>query len=766
MSPESGRFAGWRLSRSQQGLLLGIVALLCIVALVGQVANNRSLADAGALQKQLQRVSGDRVTLERQALTYSVSVERWLKGDLGDGELALHRTLLERQRRIAVDDAFDPASAEDMATFEASLAIVDGFVNAGRPLDGSLRERDLRDAVDDMVLASKHLYDRSERHDLQLLHELEGGIASASRAEWVFLGATILLIGALIVSVARMMTTNYRMAEAALGREHERYRRAREGKDRADRLTAAQHEVLELIARGASAGAVLDRLQTHVDSLVPGLTLRLCAMSEADAVRSVILTVSPSAEPLALAWDDLAEVPDDFDSVIRVCTRMAELALDRERAEARMVHQAHHDALTGLPNRTLLDDRLHTAIERARRSRSELALLFLDLDHFKYVNDSLGHDSGDRLLVVAADRLRRCVRTDDTVVRFGGDEFVVVLERIDGLAGVEEVADRIIELLSLPIEIDGNVAHVSASVGIVIGDEDSTPAELLKHADVAMYRAKHGGRSRWVRFDDSLREWAASRHETEAALRGAVARGELEVWYQPTIDMRTTRVVGDEALVRWNRPGIGVATPGDFVPLAEELGIIGAIDAYVLDEVAARIAADGGAGVRVGMNVSGRELVRPDFADHVADALQRAGADPSLLILEITESVLLDDVEAIRQQLGRLREVGVRIAIDDFGTGYSSLSYLRELSVDILKIDRCFVSGTGGGLRDEAIVRSVTDLGHALGLEVVAEGIETAEQFALLRSIGVDAGQGYLFGRPSSTQLLEPVDVTRALVGR
>ncbi len=451
-------------------------------------------------------------------------------------------------------------------------------------------------------------------------------------------------------------------------------------------------------------------------------------------------TLTPGVEP-----------PPDADSVLRLAVRLGSLAIDRQLAADRMLFQATHDSLTGLSNRTLLVDRVASAVQRARVHDTRLAVIILDIDRFKVVNDSLGHGAGDHLLIQVADRLARSIRAVDTVARFGGDEFVVLLEEVASRAQLEQTVDRIQQLLRRPVDVEGTIADVSASMGVVEGDGQSSVDDLLKNADVAMYRAKTAGRNRYEMFDQEMQEWAAHRHETEAALRLGLERDELVALYQPIVELGTTRVKGFEALARWDRPGVGLVGPAEFIDIAEDLGVIDEIGQRMLGAAARQLTVwrlfD--AGLTISVNVSGREPARPDFVTAVAAILEETGADPDGVILEITESVLLDDAEAIGERLAALQGLGVRVAIDDFGTGYSSLRYLRELPVDILKTDRAFISADNAELHDPTIVASVTDLGHALGLEIVAEGIETPAQLDALRTLGIDSGQGYLFGRPA-----------------
>ncbi|MCZ7530507.1 MAG: EAL domain-containing protein [Acidimicrobiia bacterium] len=434
-------------------------------------------------------------------------------------------------------------------------------------------------------------------------------------------------------------------------------------------------------------------------------------------------------------------------------------------AERALVEQATHDALTGLPNRVLLLDRLRQALVGARRRAMRLAVLYVDLDRFKVVNDSQGHVAGDKLLVQAARRLRATVRSGDTVARIGGDEFVVLCEDIDDEHHVPATARRIIEEFRRPFEVADEHAFVTVSVGVAMSHSEVETAEsLLRDADVAMYRAKDAGRSRFEVFDEDMRAWVTERYSMEAALRQAIENDELMVAYQPAQDLVTGSWTLVEALARWDRPGVGPVSPSRFIPLAEETGLIGALGESVLRKACEQVARwnwalRGSEPLSIAVNVSGRQLTQPGLFETVGEVCRSKNVDPSWLILEITESVLIEDPELARRRLQELSDMGVRIAIDDFGTGYSGLSYLQQFPFDIIKIDRRFVDGLGSGddgdLTDRAIVESVISLAHQLGYEVVAEGIETEEQRQVLTNLGCDTAQGFHMALPAPASEVE-----------
>jgi diguanylate cyclase (GGDEF)-like protein len=410
--------------------------------------------------------------------------------------------------------------------------------------------------------------------------------------------------------------------------------------------------------------------------------------------------------------------------------------------------------LTDLPNRALFLDRLTRGMASAHRDGRQVAVLFLDLDRFKVINDSLGHHRGDAMLVCVAGRLRQCVRAEDTVARLGGDEFTVLLENVDDDSEAKEIADRIAHALRSPIVLGGHEVFVSASVGIALSrPRADDPDSLLRRADLALYRAKSQGKARYAVFDPVLETSAFDRLELETDLQYALDRGQFQLDYQPIVDLASGRIVGVEALVRWDRPGRGRVLPAEFIPVAEEMGLVIPLGHWVLSEACRQVAEwqrQLGAWERLMLNVnlSGRQFQDPDLHTDIMRNLETSGLDPQCLIMEITESVIMQDAQSAVGKLEALKALGVQLAIDDFGTGYSSLSYLRRFPVDTLKIDRSFISGIGNGSQDAAIVDSVVALAKSLGLTVTGEGIETSAQAAYLRMLGCDHGQGEWYSGP------------------
>jgi diguanylate cyclase (GGDEF)-like protein/PAS domain S-box-containing protein len=427
---------------------------------------------------------------------------------------------------------------------------------------------------------------------------------------------------------------------------------------------------------------------------------------------------------------------------------------ERKKFEEQLTHQAFHDALTGLPNRALFHDRLGHALTRRSEDASTVAILFLDLDDFKTVNDSLGHEAGDEILVEVADRLQRCLRSSDTPARLGGDEFAVLLEGISDISEAVEAAQRIISCLERPLRLRGREITTTASIGISLGLPHISDAhELLRDADTAMYAAKGRGRGSIEVFQELMHEIAHDRLSLKTDLEGALVRGEFVVHYQPTVDLATGDFTGFEALVRWQHPDRGLVPPLEFIPLCEETGLIVPLGAFVLGSACrqARKWHETYPTRRqrsMSVNVSVKQLEAPGFVDEVRSTLDSSGLDPNSLVLEITEGVLLRETDEIAARLRELKGLGVQLAIDDFGTGYSSLSYLQTLPLDVLKIDKRFVDNVSVGANNAALASAIIAIGQALGMQTVAEGIEREEQAITLRRLHCEIGQGYMFARP------------------
>jgi diguanylate cyclase (GGDEF)-like protein len=438
--------------------------------------------------------------------------------------------------------------------------------------------------------------------------------------------------------------------------------------------------------------------------------------------------------------------------------------VERQLTDDDIRHRALHDPLTGLPNRLLFLDRVGQATERQRRRRDILtAVLVLDLDRFKLVNESLGHRAGDELLAAAAPRLKQAVRSADTVAHLSGDEFGILLEDITGEQDAIEMAERIAGVFARPFVLDGDEHFVTTSIGIALAEGGERGEDLLRDADAAMHRAKERGRARYELFDEALRGRALSRLRVENDLRRALDRDELTLHYQPLVSLRDRQMVSVEALVRWDHPERGRISPADFIPVAEENGLIEPIGRWVLEH-ACRQAAEwcrarpDAAPLTMGVNLSAAQLANPALAQTVATALRVSGLDPSCLALELTESMLVGDTEQLSETLVALKALGLRLVLDDFGTGYSSLSYLTRLPLDSLKVDRSFVDGLGTESRDTAVTEAIIAMSRALSLRVVGEGAETEQQVAELARLGCDLVQGFYFSRP-----VEAEEITRML---
>jgi diguanylate cyclase (GGDEF)-like protein len=425
------------------------------------------------------------------------------------------------------------------------------------------------------------------------------------------------------------------------------------------------------------------------------------------------------------------------------------------RDEERLTQTAFHDVLTGLPNRVLLLDRVESALKRARRHEHyRFAVLFLDIDRFKVVNESLGHRAGDELLRLFSDRVLPCLREVDTLARCGGDEFAVLLDDVEDMAEVGAVVERIQDGLRTPFPVQDTEVYMAASIGVVVRARHYASAEdILRDADLAMFRAKESGKGRYELFDEDVAPAAPDKLRRENELRRAMERGEIELYFQPVVSLRTARITGLEALVRWNHPELGLLPPSEFIPLAEESGLIYHLDRHVLElgcsaVRALRERAGPAAEFALNLNISARSFRRWNMVESFSAVILESGCNPLDVRLEITESLLLTGVDAVTDKLWKFKELGVSLVLDDFGTGYSSLNYLRQFPMDMIKIDKSFTSRVHEEKAAYGIVQSIVSLGRGLGLGVVAEGIEMPEQAEVLLELGCLYGQGFLYSRP------------------
>lgn len=513
----------------------------------------------------------------------------------------------------------------------------------------------------------------------------------------------------------------------------------------AGQLSEATHELLE-----HTASCVLLELSDLEDRVAAVEQIRTAAPDVPIVVLANHADEHEAVRAVKAGAQDYLVRSDLSPALLR---RSLMYSIERKRLETQLAHRALHDPLTGLPNRALFLDRLGVALDRSRRNNASIAVLFLDVDNFKQINDSLGHAAGDRLLSGLADRLQPMLRPMDTVARFGGDEFTFLFEELSSEREAILIAERIGRAVRLPIHLEEGDTIVTVSIGISIVTDPTMPAEaVIREADSAMYRAKQLGRSRYELFDESSRQRAAERLELERALRKAVQRAELRVHYQPRLSFSAgaMRLAGLEALLRWEHPTRGMLAPGEFLPLAEDTGLMLEIGQYVLAQSLQHLAIwrEHLPDLTLTVNVSARQLEDMSFSAQLARELAAAGVDPRAVCLDIAERAASRNPELSVRALQALKALGVQIAIDDFGTGSSSLSNLRRLAIDSIKIHESLVGGLGRDPGEAPLVRAVIELGHALGVEVLAEGVESDAQLEQLRALGCDGAHGFLLGRP------------------
>ncbi len=530
-------------------------------------------------------------------------------------------------------------------------------------------------------------------------------------------------------------------------------------------LAAANVSQFTLTCVTTLKGALEQLAQRHFD-------LALVDLSEADAaagdIKNRLLAANPTLSVIVLGNTE------DEDPAIKIVRRemqdyllkgsangvmlgrVLRCAIEQRRAQQKLVYLGQHDSVTGLPNRKLFHDRLTQALERSRHTNKPMALLFLNLDRFKLINDSLGHESGDRLLESVAARLLSCIHSDDTIARLGGDEFLVVLDRISVAEHAARVAEKMLRALSAPIRIGDSEITVSTSIGIATSPRDGIDAEtLVKNADAAMDRAKNKGRNNYQYYEPEMNACASERLALEGALRRALAQQEFRLHYQPIHNLRDGRVTGLEALIRWAHPQRGLMLPADFLPLMEESGLIVPAGEWVLRTACRQYRAWRARGLpplRLKLNFSAQQLWRSDLALKIAAVLEEERVDPSCVVLELTEGTLMENTDSARQLLHTLRAMRLQISVDDFGTGYSSLGYLKRFPINSLKIDGSFVRDLPSDPDSAAIVCSIIDLAHHLRLRVIAEGVETSAQLQFLRQHGCDDAQGFYFSRPLAAE--------------
>ncbi len=503
--------------------------------------------------------------------------------------------------------------------------------------------------------------------------------------------------------------------------------------------------LLDLHLPDGSGLQCLDAIQA-VDNEIP-----IVVLSGQDDEEFAVSILNKGAQDYLVKWEGQG----------RTILRSIRYAIQRKKSDIRLNYLAQYDPLTGIPNRQFFNDQLTRATARARRDGRKVTLLFLDLDEFKVVNDTLGHDTGDRLLKEVADRIRRTVRTGDVVARLGGDEFAVLLEGLSGPREVEAVATGLLDVVSRPYHIAERQLMITTSIGITMYPNDNADTQmLLKNADIAMYQAKENGKNNFTFFHQKMHADLMEYHALEHDIREALQLGQFHLAYQPKVNVHINQLQGLEALLRWNSPTRGNVGPSEFIPVAEESGHIIPLGYWVLDEVCRTVRSWQDKGltvVPVSVNVSARQFQQPDFHKRVAEVLGRHGIDAGLIEIELTEGLVMDDTEAAQRELAQLKKIGLRISIDDFGTGYSCLSYLRRFPIDVLKIDRSFVQEIGSSRDGESIIDAIISLAKSLRLETVAEGVETPAQLNYLLDHGCHVVQGFLFGKPMDVSLIEPL---------
>jgi diguanylate cyclase (GGDEF)-like protein/PAS domain S-box-containing protein len=792
------------------GLTLGALLLLVVIAFAGLQDGKRHVRDlserafetfslsvaakdaASAVQMRLldailvsatesdkARLAPRNEAFERSARRASGSFDA-LAGRMGAGApdiTQLHRDLdayLESAREVLHIAQADPASAwiivnevrRDYATLDAALERFQAQAN-------ELRETAVQQAISAATLASS-----------AFLMTVVLAVAFSTLATVVVGRSITRPIARLTAAMSDLAAGQLGVVVPELDRADEvgsmaaAMQRFKSGMIKADRLTAEREyaRARELVRLRQLADAAFEGIMMYRDGLIIDVNTALCALlgqSDAAALRGrhVVEFVAPGS--VAVLRDRLREPtytileldmldakgqtipvevlsrPIDYDGGDATLVAVRDLS-ERKRAEAQIRRLAFHDPLTGLPNRALFGDRLTQALALARRDGSQVALLYLDLDHFKEVNDTLGHTAGDLLLRVVAGRLSKCLRDSDTLARLGGDEFAVIAPGVHR-AEAEVLARRLVEVLEPNIELDGNAARIGVSIGIALSGPEDTAQQIMMGADVALYQAKDAGRHGYSFYSPDMNARIVERRVMEEDLRAAMAEGDLFVQYQPQVDLRSGQIIGAEALLRWNRPGRGMVPPDRIIPIAEDCGLIGAIGGFVLGE-ACREAASWPNFMRIAVNVSSVQFLRPEFVEEVEAALQQAGLAPERLELEITERVLLRGTVDVLAVLSRLRRLGVRLAMDDFGTGFSSLCYLLRFRFDKIKIDQSLVWCLGDDDIAWALVRAVVGLSDALQICSNAEGIETPHQAALLLAQGCKEGQGHFYGRPMSAE--------------
>ena len=757
-----------RLNRGQSilAVVLGLLLLVLVVSSFQSSADQREHTETFA---RTETASTNTFFTMRETLAYLDQSDRYLLGVAPRRNVQLARALLGQRLQVVGADGM---TAGDAATpeYRSALSAMDDAIEQ---VPSGVLPADQRDHWAALLLPKAQTLAEETR---RLADATASGLHEKGRVsdEELLRGRRlqlVLLVSALVVGAVLLwwVTANvarqYRRARTALDAERQALRDTQEQLDRVSALEREQAQVLERIATGDPVPAVLGQIVELAADVSGGRAVRItagsrCVVHPAGADVSGTLAWSGTFHADTADTTGVLEVfgdPEALDDLARTallrCRELVALTLERDASAKQLSHQASHDALTGLANRSLLLARLSESLASARRRGSQLALLFCDLDRFKMVNDSIGHAGGDQLLIEAARRLSATVRDTDVVARLGGDEFVVLCPELPDRAQANALAERVRTSLSAPYSIDGREAFVDASIGITFADESTVSgAELMREADVAMYRAKLTEGSHINVFDSHLEAEFAERLDLDAALRRALERDQLRLGAQPIVMLDTGRVTGFELLLQWRRPGMPDLSPGAFIPLAEDNGMIVEIGRWVLQEAVERFAGwrESGLGLdlTISVNVSARQVREPEFADEVLALLRSEEVPPELLIIELTEHALID-LRLAYPTLAKLRDAGVLVSLDDFGTGYSSLTQLRTLPVDQIKLDRSFAAALDQGSdKQRAVVESVVSLAKALALDLVVEGVETLAERDALIAVGARKGQGFLYERP------------------
>lgn len=777
------------LTRSQIVLIVGVVLLIVVCG----VLMYRNFASISATRDAFQHASFTTViaaNVQREALQLQTKTLHWFRaGDASDiSTLETQRAFLENQlQALARQLQDDSTSTDDLTKIRALLVEYDrlivqlqGEVGAGSLPRTSPTMTQIEDVLAELEHSVKVLYDHEE-------FEFFGRTATALRAQrssqalLLGIGVGLLVVsGMLVFSLSRSVSSEFKNAyrllqeevaerrktEAQLRKSEERYALAVRGANdglwdwRLDEGTIYYSPRWKAMlgydeeAIGSTPDEWMDRVhEEDREQLEVDINRHRNGQTSHFENEHRILHADGSYRWVLSRG---LAVRDDDGNAYRMAGSLTDIT-DQKRIEQELTHTALHDTLTDLPNRALFLDSLENAHERRKRNDDyEYAVLFIDVDRFKTINDSLGHMIGDQLLIAVANRLARCIRGVDKVARLGGDEFAVLLDNIQDISNATRVARRIKEEFSDPFEIGGHTVFVSASIGIALSETGYDKAdEILRDADIAMYRAKETGNGKYEIFDQEMFERARSRLELEADLRNAIDRSELELHYQPIISLETGMIFGCEALLRWHHPRRGFIPPGEFIPIAEETGDIIRIGQWVLQEACWQMAQwqeqfPEYERLMISVNISSVQIAYADFVQELSKTLATSGLDAGSLSLEITESMIVGNSHTVRSTLTQLRDMYIQLHIDDFGTGYTSLSYLHRFPVDALKIDKSFIREVPHNQKNLDVVETIAVLAGKLDADVIAEGVETAEQLAQLRALGCQYAQGYFFARPAT----------------